>query len=410
MVSGRHAELWSDAIGANGSVVAYGHYGRPVARVPRRARQRVGVRATSGMVGARRRAARRRSHEALLRRLLRRRLVVERLDPARGPRARARALRVVDPRPGRAVDPRRLRRPAGDRHVGVSLGAYHAVNFALKRADLFPLALGLSGNYDPATWDAWGERGDGHLLQQPDRLRRAHGRRPPRLAARPPQRPARVRPGAVGGHAPARSRARKRLAGLLSEKGIRARAGPLGPRRPARLALLASPARPSSATVLLMDDDHAPDRDAARHRGGLADARSRRSSPGSARSPTRRATQAPPDDRADHDGAVRPARQGAPRPRRRPARLLVLPPARVAEEGRADGRRLPAQQPVHVPVDGEARGLLRDAAARAEGAADRARAAQEPARQRALRVHRGQVQPALRPRRDRRHRSATRCS
>ena len=34
--------------------------------------------------------------------------------------------------------------------VGVSLGAYHAVNFALKRADLFPLALGLSGNYDPA--------------------------------------------------------------------------------------------------------------------------------------------------------------------------------------------------------------------------------------------------------------------
>ena len=45
-----------------------------------------------------------------------------------------------------------------------------------------------------------------------------------------------------------------------------------------------------------------------------------------------------------------------------------------------------------------------------EGAADRARPAQEPARQRALRLHRGQVQPALRPRRDRRSRSATRCS
>ena len=50
--------------------------------------------------------------------------------------------------------------------------------------------------------------------------------------------------------------------------------------------------------------------------------------------------------------------------------LLVLPPARVAEEGRAGQRHLPAQQPVHVPVDGEAQRLLRDAAARAEGAAD----------------------------------------
>ena len=38
--------------------------------------------------------------------------------------------------------------------------------------------------------------------------------------------------------------------------------------------------------------------------------------------------------------------------------MVVLRPARVAEEGRADGRRVPAQQPVHVPGDGEARGLL----------------------------------------------------
>jgi esterase/lipase superfamily enzyme len=51
--------------------------------------------------------------------------------------------------------------------VGVSLGAYQAVNFALKRADLFPLALGLSGNYDPAAWDAWGERGDAAYFNNP---------------------------------------------------------------------------------------------------------------------------------------------------------------------------------------------------------------------------------------------------
>ena len=36
--------------------------------------------------------------------------------------------------------------------TGCSLGAYHAANFALKRADLFPLALCLSGSYDPANW------------------------------------------------------------------------------------------------------------------------------------------------------------------------------------------------------------------------------------------------------------------
>jgi esterase/lipase superfamily enzyme len=51
--------------------------------------------------------------------------------------------------------------------TGVSLGAYHAVNFALKRADVFPLAIGLSGNYDPAAWDGWGERGDATYFNNP---------------------------------------------------------------------------------------------------------------------------------------------------------------------------------------------------------------------------------------------------
>src|SRR2546427_10023896 len=36
--------------------------------------------------------------------------------------------------------------------LGCSMGAYHSLNFALKRADLFPLALCFSGNYDPASW------------------------------------------------------------------------------------------------------------------------------------------------------------------------------------------------------------------------------------------------------------------
>lgn len=51
--------------------------------------------------------------------------------------------------------------------VGASLGAYHAVNFALKHANVFPMAIGLSGNYDPTTWHAWGEQGDATYFNNP---------------------------------------------------------------------------------------------------------------------------------------------------------------------------------------------------------------------------------------------------
>jgi esterase/lipase superfamily enzyme len=50
---------------------------------------------------------------------------------------------------------------------GCSLGAYHAANFALKRADVFPLAICMSGSYDPAAWDGWGERGDAAYFNNP---------------------------------------------------------------------------------------------------------------------------------------------------------------------------------------------------------------------------------------------------
>jgi esterase/lipase superfamily enzyme len=51
--------------------------------------------------------------------------------------------------------------------LGVSLGAFHAANFALRRADVFPLALCFSGNYDPASWHGWGERGDATYFNNP---------------------------------------------------------------------------------------------------------------------------------------------------------------------------------------------------------------------------------------------------
>ena len=60
--------------------------------------------------------------------------------------------------------------------VGCSMGAFHALNFAFKRADIFPLALCLSGNYDPASWRGWGERGEAVYFNNPvDYLAHLHG-------------------------------------------------------------------------------------------------------------------------------------------------------------------------------------------------------------------------------------------
>lgn len=60
--------------------------------------------------------------------------------------------------------------------LGCSLGAYHALNFALRHADVFPLALCLSGNYDPSAWHGWGERGDATYFNNPmDYVPHLHG-------------------------------------------------------------------------------------------------------------------------------------------------------------------------------------------------------------------------------------------
>ncbi|MFN8097851.1 MAG: esterase [Dermatophilaceae bacterium] len=51
--------------------------------------------------------------------------------------------------------------------LGVSMGAYHAIDFTLQRADAAPLAIGLSGNYDPTTWHGWGDLGDNTYFANP---------------------------------------------------------------------------------------------------------------------------------------------------------------------------------------------------------------------------------------------------
>ncbi|WP_127502753.1 esterase family protein [Actinoplanes solisilvae] len=60
--------------------------------------------------------------------------------------------------------------------AGCSLGAFHALNFAFRRADLFPLALCFSGNYDPSAWNGWGERGEATYFNSPaDYVANLHG-------------------------------------------------------------------------------------------------------------------------------------------------------------------------------------------------------------------------------------------
>jgi esterase/lipase superfamily enzyme len=50
--------------------------------------------------------------------------------------------------------------------TGCSFGAFHAVNIALRRADLFPLAIGLSGVYDLAPM-GWGHAADAFYFNNP---------------------------------------------------------------------------------------------------------------------------------------------------------------------------------------------------------------------------------------------------
>jgi esterase/lipase superfamily enzyme len=59
--------------------------------------------------------------------------------------------------------------------TGASFGAYHAANFALKRADLFPLAICMSGVYDVRVV-GWGEPGDNVYFNNPvDYVQHLHG-------------------------------------------------------------------------------------------------------------------------------------------------------------------------------------------------------------------------------------------
>jgi esterase/lipase superfamily enzyme len=105
--------------------------------------------------------------------------------------------------------------------LGCSLGGYHAVHFALQRADLAPVAIGLSGNYDVNTWSSWGDRADATYFANPsdyvpnlhgDHLDWLRGRLSVLLVAGQ---------GAWETHPTGSLPSTVRMAGMLQDKGIR---------------------------------------------------------------------------------------------------------------------------------------------------------------------------------------------
>jgi esterase/lipase superfamily enzyme len=171
----RTVELHSPAIGAAGSLIAYGHWGRPVLVFPAEMGSAVDFE-SRGMLD----------------------LVQDLVDGGRvklycvdsydaqswskyhaplEERARAHGAYeswIVD-----QVVPwihEDCGGAAGVLTTGVSLGAFHAANFSLKRADLFPQALCLSGIYDMSGLHGWGERGEAMYFNTPlDYLQHMHG-------------------------------------------------------------------------------------------------------------------------------------------------------------------------------------------------------------------------------------------
>ena len=214
----QHHELYSHAIGAAGVVASYGHYGRPLLAFPSE-----GGRAydwqDNGMIDA----------------------IGDLLEAGR---VKLYCVSSFDseswsnqsiPLEQRAREHGRYESWILDEVVpfiqhdtggeimtaGISLGAFHAANFALKRADLFPLALCMSGNYDPSTLERLGRARRADLLQQPARLRRPARRRPPRLAALAGLSLLLVCGQGQWEDTTGSLESTKRLAGMLAEKNIR---------------------------------------------------------------------------------------------------------------------------------------------------------------------------------------------
>jgi esterase/lipase superfamily enzyme len=159
-----HHELYSPAIGTAGTVAVFGHYGRPLLVFPSEAGKAYDWR-DMGMIGA---------VESLIDEGRVKVYCVDAFDAASWS-ANHLPLEERAHQHGRyeswifeQVVPFIHSTTGGEIMLaGSSLGAFHAANFALKRADLFPLAICMSGNYDPSSWNSWGDRGEQTYFNNP---------------------------------------------------------------------------------------------------------------------------------------------------------------------------------------------------------------------------------------------------
>jgi esterase/lipase superfamily enzyme len=163
-MNAHHHELYSPAIGASGAVASFGHYGRAVLVFPSEGGRAYDWR-DNGMVDA---------LGGLLDAGRVKLYCVDSFDSESWSNRslpleqRAREHERYESWIHEQVVPFIQHDTGGEILVtGASLGAYHAANFALKRADLFPVGICLSGNYDPAAWNAWGDRGDATYFNNP---------------------------------------------------------------------------------------------------------------------------------------------------------------------------------------------------------------------------------------------------
>ena len=169
----RTVSLWSPAIGADGEVIAYGHWGRPLLVFPSQQgpawqyEERGMIEAIASLIeGGRVKVYAVDSFDSGS---------WYREDLALEDRARLHGLFedwIINQVVPFVQDDSRTRELAV---TGVSFGAYHAANFALRRADLFPLAICQSGVYDVSRV-AGGERGEAVYFNNPaDYVAHLHG-------------------------------------------------------------------------------------------------------------------------------------------------------------------------------------------------------------------------------------------
>jgi len=158
-------ELPAPSLGGSGQAIAYGHYGRPVLVFPSEAGRSYDYE-NNGMVGA---------VSGLIDAGRVKLYCVDSYDEGswanrslpleeRARRHSAYEVWITD-----AVAPFIHGDCAGTPDIvttGCSQGAYHAANLTLRRADLFPRALCLSGVYD-VSGSGWGERGDATYFNNP---------------------------------------------------------------------------------------------------------------------------------------------------------------------------------------------------------------------------------------------------